>query len=361
MEERGAGRETKKQRRQMVALELAKMYGLVREKVSSALEADMAAPDDGYVSEPFVSHADVRRFLARLGAVRRGAGTAQVGRTLDEVASATSTPRPVVERVLGLFCSGDESPGRAICGKDPKCNCCPLQEHCKFGGRKPSIKQLPEEERPRERLIRAGEDVVSNAELLGILIGGGTIEETAVDLGRRLLQKYGTLRELSTKTIGEMRNVRGIGPARAAQLKAAFEVAKRLMAEGALDHGRQFCSSRAIFDSCYAEMRDVKKEIFKTMLFDSKNRLIKTVQVSEGSLTSSLVHPREVYNPAIRESASAVVFVHNHPSGDPTPSDEDIRLTARLKEVGEMVGIRVLDHIVIGEGRYYSFLDEDTL
>jgi DNA repair protein RadC len=344
-----------------VPLKLAKVYELVSEKVNSTLGADVSLPGEGYVSEPFVSHADVRRFLARLGAVKRGAGTAQVGRTLDSLALATNTPRPVVERVLGLFCSGDGSPDRAICSKDPKCNRCPLREHCKFGARKPSIKQLPEDERPRERLIRGGEDIVSNAELLGILIGGGTIEETAVDLGRRLLQEYGTLRELGTKTIAEMRRVRGIGPARAAQLKAAFEIAKRLMAEGALDHGRQFCSSRAIFESCHSEMRDIRKEVFKAMLFDSKNHLIKTVQISEGSLTSSLVHPREVYSPAIRESASAVVFIHNHPSGDPTPSKEDIRLTARLKEVGEMVGIRVLDHIVIGEGRYYSFVDEGTL
>jgi DNA repair protein RadC len=176
-----------------------------------------------------------------------------------------------------------------------------------------------------------------------------------------LLIRYGTLRELSTKTISEMVEVRGIGVARAAQVKAALVLAKRLMAEGPVEAGPQFCSSQAIFDACYPQMRDLKKEVFKALLLDSKNRLIKPVQISEGSLSSSLVHPREVYNPAIRESASAVIFVHNHPSGDPTPSKEDCRLTSRLKEVGDIMGIRVLDHVIIGEGRYYSFLDEASL
>ena len=342
-------------------LDLGEVYRLVSEKVSEAFEAGMAGVGEGCVSEPFVGLPDVRRFLGRLGAVKRGAGIAEMGRALDEVALATDTPRPVIENVLGLFCSDDGPGGGAICGKDPQCDCCPLQERCRFGGRKPSIKQLPDDERPRERLVREGENAVSNAELLGILIGGGTIEETAVDLGRRLLKNYSTLRELSTKPISEMCRVKGIGPARAAQVKAAFVIARRLMAEGPIEYGEQFCSSRAIFEACYPEMRDLKKEVFKALLFDSKNHLIKTVQISEGSLTSSLVHPREVYKPAIQESASAVVFIHNHPSGDPVPSKEDTKLTARLKEVGEMVGIRVLDHIIIGEGRYYSFLDEGTL
>ncbi len=339
--------------------DLSEVYQLVSEKVSASFGGVDAG--EGYIAEPFVSQADLRRFLARVGAIKRGAGTAQMGRALDDVACAVDTPRAVVERVLGLFCSGDGSPTEAICGKVPQCNCCPLQQRCEFGDRKPSIKQLPEDERPRERLIREGEDVVTNAELLGILIGGGTVEETAVDLGRRLLKNCGTLRELSTKTIGEMCRVRGIGAARAAQLKAAFVIAKRLMADGPLDRGKQFQSSRTIFEAYYPEMRDLKKEVFKAMLLDSKNRLIKAVKISEGSLTSSLVHPREAYNPAIRESASAVVFIHNHPSGDPAPSNEDTLLTARLKEVGKMVGIRVLDHIIIGEGSYYSFLDEGTL
>jgi len=341
--------------------DLGEVYRLVKEKVSETFEADMSAVGEGCVTEPFVGQDDVRRFLGRLGAVKRGAGTAEIGRVLDEVALSTQTPRPVVERVLGLFCSDDGPGGGPICGKVPQCDRCPLQERCRFGARKPSIKQLPEDERPRERLIREGEDVVTNAELLGILIGGGTIEETAVDLGRRLLKTHGTLRQLSTKTISEMCSVKGIGTARAAQVKAAFVIARRLMAEGPIDYGKQLCSSRAIFQACYAEMRDLKKEIFKALLLDSKNHLIKAVQISEGSLTSSLVHPREVYKPAIQESASAVVFVHNHPSGDPTPSKEDVKLTARLREVGEMVGIRVLDHIIIGEGRYYSFLDEGAL
>jgi len=344
-----------------VALTLADAYEIIRRHVRLTCEADAAGGGEGCVAEAFVERGDIRRFLTRLGVLERGARTELVSRALDEAARATRTPLPVVEKVCGLFCSGGGLPEQAICGKDPQCDKCPLRDRCRFALRKPTIKQLPEDERPRERLIRDGEAALSNAELLGILIGGGTIEETAVDLGRRLLRECGTLRELSTKTTRELCAIRGIGTARAAQLKAAFALAARLMAEGPLDPGRQYCSSQAIFEAFYPRLRDTRKEVFLVVLLDTKNRIIRTVRVSEGSLSSSLVHPREVYSAAIRESASAVLFVHNHPSGDPTPSTEDLRLTQRLKDVGDTVGIRVLDHIIVGEGRYYSFLDAGAI
>jgi len=351
-----------------MASEPSELYRLVRQLVGDDYP-ECVGEQEGCVSEPFVDWPDVRRFFARVGVEPKGRNAAGLAATLDDVAAAVGKPRPVVERVLGIFCSGRGIPERAICAKVPRCSACPISGQCRFFERKPSIKQLPENERPRERLICQGESVLSSAELLGILIGGGTIEETAVDLGRRLLKQAsepggengGDLRRLSAMTIGEICRVKGLGPAKAARLKAAFELARRLMAEKPREECKQFCSSRAIFDAFYPAMRDMKKETFSVMMFDSKNHLIKTVQVSEGSLSSSVVHPREVFNPAVRESASAVVFIHNHPSGDPTPSQEDARVTARLKEAGELMGIRVLDHIVIGEGRYYSFLDEGAL
>ena len=353
-----------------MATDVREVYRLIVDKVGLNCVDEQGAD---YVAEPFVGRQDVRRFLARLGMIGRGRSDAELDDALDKVVLATKAPRPVVEKVLGIFCSGEGVPEKAICGKVPQCPACPIREHCRYSSRKPGIKQLPEDERPRERLIRG--EVLTDAELLGILIGGGTMEETAVDLGRRLLAQCGAeaqadedrtrgedvdpLRELSTRSIREICRVRGIGPARASQLKAAFEVGKRLNRTKIL--GAQYSSSRAIFDAFYAEVRDLKKEVFKVVLLDSKNHFIKVVPISEGSLASSVVHPREVFNPVIRESASAVVFIHNHPSGDPTPSNEDIRVTARLKEAGELIGIRVLDHIVIGEGKYYSFLDAGTL
>jgi len=345
----------------LLGLSFGEAYEIIREHVAESFDEFAGVTGDGYVSEPFVDRGDLRRFLSRLGVLERGSPPELMHEMLDSVATATATPRPVVEKVCGLFCSGDGVPEQAVCGKNPQCGRCPLQARCRFAMRKPTIKQLPADERPRERLIRDGEAGLSNAELLGIVIGGGTMEETAVDLGRRLLSECGTLRELSTKTMRELCAVRGIGPARGAQLKAAFALAARLMSEGSIGLGKQYCSSKAIFDAFYPRLRDVRKEVFLLVLLDSKNRVIRTMQVSEGSLSSSLVHPREVYSAAIRESASAVVFVHNHPSGDPTPSMEDRRLTTRLKEVGETVGIRVLDHIVVGEGCYYSFLDQGAL
>lgn len=334
---------------------------LFRDTIREYAEESVGNDGSGEVDEPFVASADIKRFFARYGLIERKAAKENLLSTLDKIAAATNSSRRTIERVIGIFCSSDGAPEKAVCSSSPRCMQCPLKEHCKFNLRKPSIKQLPAEERPRERLVHEGEAALSNAELLGIIIGGGTIEETAVDLARRLLKQYGTLRRLGNMTIGELQTIKGIGRARAAQISAAFALARRLMGEGTLQLDKRFHSSRAIFDFMHAELRDLKKEVFRVLLLDSKNQLIKIVQVSEGSLSSSIVHPREVYNPVIRESASAVVFVHNHPSGDPEPSQEDDRVTARLKEAGELIGIRVLDHIIVGDGRYYSYLDEGKL
>jgi len=344
-----------------MGLDVRQVYRLILDSIGADRVGEQGAE---YVSEPFVGRGDLRRFLSRLGMLERGRSDAHVTEALDQVAAVTQSPRPVVERVLGLFSSGGGLPEKAICGKQPQCGECPIRTHCRAGSRKPGIKQLPADERPRERLIRG--EVLTDAELLGILIRDGIADETAVDLGRRLLSQctaggdaHDPLRELSRWSITEICRLRGIGPAKAAQLKAAFELGKRLNRTRIL--GTQYCSSQAIYEAFYAEVRDLKREVFTALLLDSKNHLIKLVPISEGSLTTSVVHPREAFSPALRDSASAVIFIHNHPSGDPTPSKEDVILTKRLKAAGELMGIRVLDHIVIGEGRYYSFADVGEL
>jgi DNA repair protein RadC len=150
--------------------------------------------------------------------------------------------------------------------------------------------------------------------------------------------------------------MKGIGPAKATQVMAALEIGKRFATEG---KGPQTTirTSSDVADFYFPMMRDLKKEVFKCVLLDGKNRILKDVTISEGSLTASVVHPREVFNPAVRESAAAVLFVHNHPSGDPTPSEEDIEVTKQLVEAGKILGIRVLDHVIIGDGRSVSFVD----
>ena len=154
--------------------------------------------------------------------------------------------------------------------------------------------------------------------------------------------------------------IKGIGPAKAAQVKAAMAIARRFAAIP-LTSGKQVGSSEDIFNHLHERLRDRRQETFLLLLLDSKNRIIKDLQISVGSLSSSLVHPREVFAPAIRESAASVIFVHNHPSGDPTPSQEDLEITNRLREVSNVVGIKVLDHVIIGAGRYVSLKDKGLL
>jgi len=225
-----------------------------------------------------------------------------------------------------------------------------------------TIKNWPEDERPRERLIRFGPGNLSDAQVLAILLGTGdsATGKSALDLARAVLQKFDGFQGLDSAGISEICSIKGIGKAKAAQMKAALELGKRLFS-GRGRTGEKFNKSKDVADYYYPRLAGVKKEIFKAVLLDSKNRIIKDVIVSEGSLNASVVHPREVFSPAIKESAAGIIFVHNHPSGDPSPSQEDKTLTRRLVETGEVVGIKVLDHLVLGDGEYFSFLDEKML
>lgn len=224
------------------------------------------------------------------------------------------------------------------------------------------IKDWPAEERPREKLLDKGVSILTDAELLALIIrtGNATDKTSAVDQARQLLSRFGSLRSLAAATTTELCQQNGIGPAKAAEIQALFEIARRFTRQE-IRPGDRFTSSGDIFDHYHEKLRDRKKEVFLSLLLDSKNRLLKEIQVSEGSLNASIVHPREVFAPIIRESAAAVLFVHNHPSGDPTPSREDIDLTGRLKEAGDLMGVRVLDHIIIGSGSYVSFCDRGLL
>lgn len=224
------------------------------------------------------------------------------------------------------------------------------------------IKEWPADERPREKLLAGGASVLSDAELLALIIrtGSAADKSSAVDQARQLLARFGSLRALAAATTAELCRQNGIGPAKAAEIQALFEISRRF-ARQEIRPGERFTSSGDIFAHYHEKLRDRKKEVFISLLLDSKNRLLKEIQVSEGSLNASIVHPREVFAPIIRESAAAVLFVHNHPSGDPTPSREDIDLTERLSEAGKLMGVRVLDHIIIGSGRYVSFCDRVLL
>jgi DNA repair protein RadC len=224
------------------------------------------------------------------------------------------------------------------------------------------IKDWPEAERPREKLLSQGADALSDAELLALVLrtGDAASQTSALDHGRTLLARFGSLRALAGATVGELCELRGIGPAKAAELLAVFQLARRFASQ-TLRPGDRYTSSAEVFRHYHERLRDRRKEVFLALLLDSKNRVLREVQVSEGSLTASIVHPREVFAPVVRESAAAVLFIHNHPSGDPTPSREDLEITTRLREAGELMGVRVLDHIIIGSGDYVSFVDRGLM
>jgi len=231
-----------------------------------------------------------------------------------------------------------------------------------MGAKRPTkgITYWPESERPRERLLAKGPDALSDAHLLAILLRTGRRDSSAVQVAMELLRHVEGINGLAKCGIEELCAIEGIGPAKAAQLKAAVELGRRSLA-APLSTGTRISSSSDLFRHFYPILRDKKQEVFKVVLLDAKNIIVKETTVSEGTLTLSIVHPREVFALAIRESAAGIIFLHNHPSGDPTPSPEDRRLTDRLVTAGKLLGISVLDHVIVGDGRYVSFADEGWL
>ncbi len=225
-----------------------------------------------------------------------------------------------------------------------------------------TIKDWPAEDRPREKLLARGPQALSDTELLAIILrnGNASTGESAIDHARLLLDRFGGLKGMDEAAGSELAKVKGIGPAKIAQIKASLELARRIGSHK-WEPGQSLRSSEDVFHHFRHDLEKEKRELFYVVLLNNKNKKIRDVKISEGSLTASLVHPREVYNPVIRESAAAVIFVHNHPSGDPAPSPEDIEITRRLKEVGDVMGVRVLDHVVIGQDRYFSFNDKGML
>jgi DNA repair protein RadC len=212
---------------------------------------------------------------------------------------------------------------------------------------------MPVEERPRERLIHFGAEALSNQELLAILLRTGTARESALSLAGRILSSVGGLKDLAQATIQQLSTVNGVGPAKAVEIRAAVELGKRICT--LTDDARPTIRSPADASQLLmSELRFQAKEHFRALLLDAKNQVIRILPISVGSLTESIVHPRELFREAIRYSSAALIVAHNHPSGDPTPSPEDIATTRRLIEVGRIVGIELLDHVILGDGRFVS-------
>lgn len=219
-----------------------------------------------------------------------------------------------------------------------------------------NIKDMPESMRPRERLMARGESDLNDTELLAIVLGMGTRNVSALDLATRLLVKYGSLRNLKEASLEELTGERGIGPAKAVGIKAAIEIGRRIAGDV---HSRIPIKSpedvvNAVAGMTMEEMRYYDREHFRVMYLDRKGGLLLMEDISVGGLHSSIVHPREVFKTAVKKSAASMILIHNHPSGDPAPSQEDIEITRRLMDAGTLMGIEIIDHVIIGENKYCS-------
>jgi len=226
------------------------------------------------------------------------------------------------------------------------------------------IKEIPSHDRPRERLTSSGAASLSDSELLAIFIRTGVNGLNAIEVASELIRRHGSLEALSRCSAREISGIRGIGAAKAAELCAAFELGKRLARERS---GRmRLDTPEAIYETVAPDLQSLNQESLRVLLLDTKLQLLRIEEVSRGSLNESIAHPREILRPALIYSAYGVVLVHNHPSGDPSPSEADRRMTVRLREAAELLQIRFLDHLVIGSpqtGRspYFSFRENGIL
>jgi DNA repair protein RadC len=221
----------------------------------------------------------------------------------------------------------------------------------------PLIREMPSSERPRERLAKLGASSLKTAELLAILFRTGTRNMNAVDLAETILSKFGSLRSLARADLKELQSHDGIGSVKAIEIQAAFELGQRLASESALETP-VIHSAKDVARLVGPEMQALDREHFKILLLNTRNHVLQIQTVSVGSLNTSVVHPRECFRAAIAAQANAVILVHNHPGGDPEPSKEDMALTRRLVEAGEVIGIRVLDHVIIAGSKHTSIMEK---
>lgn len=221
-----------------------------------------------------------------------------------------------------------------------------------------TIHDLPVSERPRERLQKLGAEALSAQEILAVLLGRGVSGESVMVTAQRLLSKFENLKGIAEASVEELSQLKGIGIAKAAQIKAAFELSSRLEGYAQMGGKTVVKTPEDVMGLVGGKLWGKKKEYFLALLLDTRNQLIKVAEISVGSLDSSIVHPREVFKEAISASAAAVIFAHNHPSGDAQASPDDVKLTKRLAEAGELLGIDVLDHIIIGDKKFLSLKRE---
>ncbi len=222
-----------------------------------------------------------------------------------------------------------------------------------------TIHDLPVDERPRERLVKFGEQALSAQELLQLILGRGIAGESVALTAQKLLTQFGSLQKLSEASIEELSSVRGIGLAKAAQIKAAFEIGRRLSVQIMPYKSKELTDPKKVYQLIKSKLKNYHKEHFYIVVLNSRNWSV--AEISIGSLNASVVHPREVFAEAIKNKAASVIFCHNHPSGDPEPSRDDLEITKRLTDAGKILGIEVADHIIVARDKFLSFKERGLI
>ena len=220
---------------------------------------------------------------------------------------------------------------------------------------------MPEEERPIEKLLINGPEVLTNAELLAVILRTGTRGENIVSLSTRIISEFNGLDGLLEAGLDEITSIKGIKNIKASQIIAIGELVKRINKLNLIRVGKNISSPTDIANILMKEMVVLKQEVLKLIMLDTKNNIIGIKDVFQGSLNTSIVHPREIFKEALKKSSSSIIICHNHPSGDPTPSKEDINITIRLKECGKIIGINLLDHLIIGKSQYISLKEKGII
>ena len=224
------------------------------------------------------------------------------------------------------------------------------------------IKEMPEQNRPRERFLKYGPETLSDAELFAIFFRTGTINEKVVDMSNRLIAEYG-LDKLFDCSLKELQKIKGIGPSKAMQILSMSELGKRYnqLKQFKNKNIKKISCAEDVFNHFHERLKDKKEEHFYIIMLNTQNYIIGEQLISKGILDASIIHPREIFKPAIKNSASKIILVHNHPSGDPTPSEEDLEITRKMIEFGEELSIKVLDHIIFGNNNWWNWKEKNNL
>jgi DNA repair protein RadC len=318
-----------------------------------------------------------QRLFQRLGWIQQTVSPARYPQEFFEMCSRlehlTGEPLSAIHAATGLFAGSRDTRAAgtsplAVCTARPRCGQCVLNGQCAYyryrGEPQPAgsraIKRMAVSEQPRTRFESLGPANLSEVELLALIVRTGAEGKSSLDLAREILERFGSLDALARAGLGELCQIKGIGRAKAIEIKAALELGRRLLG-GPVVVGEAIHSSAEIFAAYRGLLAHEQQENFYLVVLNARNRIQSHFLISRGNLTGSQVHPREVMKVAIREAAASIIFVHNHPSGEPEPSEDDLEITERLMGAARLVGIRVLDHVIIGRDNYFSFADHNLL